>query len=381
MKELSLDPARQEKAREYARLRWRLTLGELALGGCFLLFLLVSGLSLRLREYLDFPWPLGIALYIIVVMVGYGLLSLPLAFYGGFTLPRRYGLSTQGFRGWLADAAKASALSLVLGVVVMVAVYWLLAAAPETWWLWAAILLIVLSVVVTNLAPLLILPLFFKLRPLTDAELEARLRRLAERAGTRVGGVFTMDLSAKSTGANAALMGLGNTRRIVLTDTLFGRYSSEEIEVILAHELGHQVHHHIPKLIAVQSAVILVSFYLAGLALGWAVPRLGYRSIADAAAFPLLALALAVFALLVGPLLSAYSRRLERNADSFALALSRNPTAFVQMMTKLTDQNLSESQPSRWMKLFADHPSYLERVALARRYETDTSQGGASRSP
>jgi len=256
----------------------------------------------------------------------------------------------------------------------VVAIYWLLAATPETWWLWAALFVILLSVVLANLAPILILPLFFKLRPLNDAELEARLVRLAQRAGAKVRSVFTMDFSAKSTGANAALIGLGNTRRIVLSDTLFGRYSPDEIGVILAHELGHQVHHHIPKLIAIQSASTLVGFCLAGLALGWAVPWLGYSSIADPAAFPLLALVLALFALLIGPLMSAYSRRLERSADSYALALSDNPAGFVQMMTKLTNQNLSESQPSRWVKLFYDHPAYLERVALARRYEASRSQ-------
>jgi STE24 endopeptidase len=365
-----LDGARQQKAKAYARTMRRLAFLELGLSGAFVLVLLFTSLATGLRDLLDFPGLARVALYFATLLIAFGILSAPLSFYGGFVVPRRFGLLRQSLRGWLADGVKRGALGLVLGAGVMVCLFWLMGRFPDLWWLFGAAFLILLGVAMTNLAPVVIIPLFYKLEPLGDAGLRERLERLAERAKTKVRGVSTMNLSSKATTGNAALVGLGNTRRIILGDTVVDQYSAEEIEVIVAHELGHHVHRDIAKLIAMQSLTIVVGFFLGHLVLRAGVPYFGFEGISDVAALPLLA---GVFGLLVvglAPLTNAYSRRIEGAADGYALTLTGNAEGFITMMTGLTNQNLSEAEPSRWVEwLFYDHPPFYKRVARARDYE------------
>jgi len=244
----------------------------------------------------------------------------------------------------------------------------------QTWWLWAFAFVVLVTVILTRLAPVLILPLFFKVRPMDDSELRRRLLSLAERSQTKVRDVFQINFSSKTTAGNAMLMGWGNTRRIVISDTLLQWYAPEEIEVVMAHELGHHRHGDIVRLIVAQSTVMLLGFYLINLVLNWAVPKLDLEGISDVAALPLLALVLASFALILMPLTNAYNRHLEEAADRYSLATTANPEAFATMLTKLTDQNLAESEPSRWSELlFYDHPTYSRRLELARRYREEGS--------
>ncbi|MER3459571.1 MAG: peptidase, partial [Chloroflexota bacterium] len=174
-----------------------------------------------------------------LVLGVYGLALMPLSFYSSYILPHRFGLSAQTVRGWIADQIKGAAVGGLLGLALIEATYALVRAAPATWWLWAGVGYLVFTVILANLAPILLVPLFFKLTPIADQDLAARLTRLAERAGTHVRGVFTIDLSRRTKAANAALMGLGHTRRIVLGDTLLREFTPDEIETVLAHELGH----------------------------------------------------------------------------------------------------------------------------------------------
>ena len=372
-----LDNRRQELAREYARITRRLFFFELIIVGSLLLVLVFGGVSVKLGQFLTFSQPWASVSYFVILVVGMGIVMMPLAYYQGFVLPRRYGLSNQEFGAWLVDRAKVSALGILLGLVVVMAVYWLLVHVPDIWWLCAGILLLLLSLLLTRLTPTLLLPFFFRLQPLDDVELRQKLTSLAKRAGTQICGVFTMDLSSKGTTANAMLAGLGSTRRIILSDTLLQEYSPEEIEVILAHELGHHLHRDITKLIIVQAIIALLAFYLADLVLKAGLIPLAFQGIADVAAFPLLILSLATFSLVITPLVNAYSRYLEASADETALELTANPQAFNMAMTRLTDQNLADAQPSRWVEiLFYDHPSYYRRVNLAHRYLQKTSQGG-----
>ena len=372
MSEQALDPQRQEKAREYAGITRRLFFIDLALGAVFLLVLLFSGLSSGLRNLLDFPQSARVALYFLIVMVSYGIISAPLDFYSGFILPHRYGLSCQSLRSWLADEAKGGILALTLGAALVVVIYLCLQEFPQTWWLLAFAFVVLVSVILTNLAPVLILPLFFKTKPLDDPELRKRLLSLAERSQTKIRDVFQINFSSKTTAGNAMLMGWGNTRRIVISDTMLQRYAPEEIEVVMAHELGHHRHGDIVRLIVVQSALMLLGFYLVNLVLNRAVPGLNFEGVSDVAALPLLALVLGSFTLVLSPLANAHNRHLEEAADRFSLAATANPEAFATMLTKLTDQNLSESEPSRWSEfLFYDHPPYSKRLELANRYRKE----------
>ncbi len=245
-----------------------------------------------------------------------------------------------------------------MALVVVEVAYALLRLIPNVWWLVAAILYLVLVAGLAQLGPVLFLPMFFKLTPLDEPDLAERLHGLARRAGTRIQGIYRLNLSAKTTAANAMLVGLGRTRRVILGDTLLDRYTSEEIEVVFAHELGHQVHHDIPRLIAFQSAVTLVALYLANLALTQGAARLGYRGIADVATMPLLALVLGVVGTISTPLINWLSRDLESRADCYALTVTEAPRAFSSAMVRLANQNLAVYRPPEWEEwLFYDHPS------------------------
>lgn len=362
-----LDPVRQEMAQRYAREGRCLLFGELALGVAFLLFLLLSGLSPWLRDLLDFPRPMAVAIYLSIVMAAYQLLSLPLGYYGGFVLPHRYGLSREGLPGWLTDRGKETLLEWLVVVGGLVVVYSLM--GMPAWWLWTAAFFCLLSAAASLLAPWLIIPLFFRQEPLPEGELKERLGRLAEAAGFRARGIFTVNWSQKGTGANAMLTGLGRRRRIILTDTLLQGYSPEEIETLLAHELGHARQGHIPLLLSAQAALGLLLLWLASRVMEtWSQP-LGFAGAADLAAFPLLALSLAAFGLMLAPLLLGLSRYLEGQADRYALRLTLNPQAFAWAMARLTDQNLIEAFPHHWVEvLLSDHPSYARRVSMAQEF-------------
>jgi Zn-dependent protease with chaperone function len=380
--ETSLDTERQQEAKEYARIRRRLLVVDLALGAAFVLVWLLSGASLGLRNQVmaltDQPL-LTVALYAAVFGAVYGLLDAPLSYYSGFVLPHRYGLSTQTLRAWLWDQVKGAAIGGVLGLVLLEVMYTLLRASPGWWWLWTALVMLFFSVILSNLAPVLIMPLFYKFVPLDDADLAERLTRLSEQAGAHVRGVYRFDMSSKTVQANAAVAGLGNTRRIILGDTLLNHFTADEIETILAHELGHHVHGDLGKGILVGSALTLIGLWLAGQALSWGVTAFGLPSLADVAAMPLLALALGAFELVTMPLNNGYSRWRESLADRYALETTRKPSAFASAMTRLANQNLSEADPERWVEvLLYSHPAISRRVAMAKEFgsgsENDESQ-------
>jgi STE24 endopeptidase len=370
MNQVSVDPARQEKAKEYARIRHRLLVVELLIASVLTLVWLLSGISQALagqigrvttNEYLT------VALYMLVFGAVYFVVDFPLGYYSGFTLQQRYGLSIQSRQDFLLDTVKGLLVSGVLGLLVMEIIYGLLRVSPDGWWLWAAVFLLLFTVVLSSLAPVLILPLFFKLTPLEDTELVRRLTALAERAHTHVSGVYSINFSSKTTTANAALMGLGNTRRIALGDTLLASYTVDEIETILAHELGHHVNRDIPLGILFQGVVTLVGLYLAQLGLQLGVRTFGFNGVADIAAFPVFVAVMGAFGVVTLPLGNAFSRWRERLADRYALVTTRKPEAFISAMTRLANQNLSEVDPEPWVEfLLYSHPAIGKRIAMAR---------------
>jgi STE24 endopeptidase len=358
-----------EKAKEYNREKRILFVAELIIGFLFLVILLFTGLSLllarRLESVANNPW-LVVLLYISIIGAAYELIGLPLEFYGGYILEHRYGQSTQTLWVWVWDQMKGLLVSFVLGVPLMEILYWLLRAYPQTWWLIAAILFIVFAVIMANLAPVLLLPIFYKVIPLRDEELKRRIVALCEKVGTKVKGVYEMDMSRKTRAANAALVGIANTRRIILGDTLLEKYEPDEVESVLAHELGHHKHADIWKGLFFQSGIIFIGFYLAYVILRAFSKTLGFEGPADIAAFPLLVLTSAVVSLVFLPVVNGFSRRLERSADEFALQSTRNPRAFISMMSKLGRQNLAEFEPNRLIELLLfSHPPIKKRIEHA----------------
>jgi STE24 endopeptidase len=290
-----------------------------------------------------------------------------LTFYSGYVLPHRFGLSTMTFRGWLGDLFKGLGIGLVFEVLVVELIYALLAAQPQWWWLEVAVVLLFFTVIMANLAPVLLLPLFYKFTPLPEGDLSKRLLALADRAQTRVRGVFTMHLSDKTTAANAALMGLGNTRRIVIGDTMLDRYTPDEIEVVLAHELGHHVHRDIWKLIISQSALMLVGLFLINVGLHWAVDtQFYYHGLADAADIPFVLALTGIIGLIMMPISNGISRVIEYQADEYALQATSMIEQFKSAMARLANQNLAEAEPSPTVEFFFyDHPAVGKRLRHA----------------
>ncbi len=367
-----IDSERQRQARRYSYQRRILLAAQLAVTVIYLVLLIATGAATDLRNAL-LGAPGGrlglVAAYGVVLLLAYAVLSFPLSVVGGWSLPRRYGLSVQTFTQWFADWLKGEAIGLIVGLVMLEVVYALLQFVPQLWWAIAAALYVVFVAGLAHVGPILLLPLFFKVTPLESSDLTERLKDLARQAGTRVEGVYRLHLSAKTTAANAALTGLGSTRRIVLGDTLLEHYSPDEIEVVFAHELGHHVHRDIPRMIAEQALVTLVALYVAHLALDAGAQRLGYAGIADVATMPLLALVLGTVGVISTPLVNWLSRRAERSADCYALQVTGNPAAFISMMIRLANQNLAVYRPARWVEiLLYDHPSIAERVELAEHF-------------
>jgi Zn-dependent protease with chaperone function len=370
-----LDPQLQKKAKEYARIHRRLWLVDILFSGLYAILWLVTGWSVALRPWLETsstsPW---------FVVAGYAavfggllfLVSLPLSYYSGFILPHRFDQSTQTLRGWIGDQAKGLLIGVPIGLILLELLYLALRVTGDAWWLWAAAGLLVFSVILGNLAPVLIMPLFNKYVPLGEehADLAERLIRLAERAHTRVRGVYKFDLSRRTKAANAALTGIGNTRRIILGDTLISEFTPDEIETVLAHELGHHVHRDLPILIAIGTVTSALGLYLASLALSWAATAFGLTGVADAAGLPALMLIMGAYGLLTMPLENGFSRWRESMADDYALSATGKNEAFASAFTRLANQNLSDAEPEGWVVwLFYDHPPLGERIDKARQWK------------
>jgi STE24 endopeptidase len=313
---------------------------------------------------------LTVLVYVAILFVVNELFSLPLSFYSGFLLERRYELSNETLRAWAFDQAKAFGVALVLGGGAATVVYACIRVSPEHWWAIAGVAFALLIVGLTNLAPILLLPLFYSVKPLDRDSLRSRLLALADRAGARVLGAYEWGLASKTKKANAALAGIGATRRILVSDTMLAEYSDDEIEVVLAHEIAHHVHGDIWKGVAFESALIVGGFYLAARMLAALATPLGLAGVDDVAGLPLLLLAAGAVSLLMVPVAHAMSRAFERNADRFALDLTRNPSAFITAMRRLGAQNLAEEHPSRIVQwLFYSHPPIRERIAAAQAFK------------
>ena len=357
------------EARRYNRIHRWLGVADFAVGSAFLIVLLVSGWSgwlrdLALRDSFQ-NYTLAVFIYLFLLLLIGKALSIGLDYYG-FRLERDFQLSTQRLRSWLWDEAKGFLVGLVLGGIVVELVYFLIRQWPQHWWILAWAIFMVLFVVMAQLAPVVLFPIFYKFEPLENEDLRRRLVLLSEHAGTRVRGVYRWKLSEKTKKANAALTGLGNTRRIILADTLLDNYAPEEIEAVLAHELGHQVHRHILKSILVQAGITLLGFWAANWVLHYSVDHHMFEELSDFANLPLLAITASVISLLLMPALNAYSRFNERQADRYAFESIATVEPFISSMNKLASQNLAERTPAKWIEvLFHSHPAISKRVAAA----------------
>jgi len=362
----------QEKAKDYSRRKYTLAITDI-----FYLLLLLSlflglGLSKDLAQgisRLDLPVYLVLPVYLLLIYIFYWCLDFPLTFYRSFKLEHKFSLSNQKPSDWLWDQLKSGLITYIISLILLGTFYFILKNNPQAWWLVVSLLWIFFSLILSELTPVVIIPLFFKYKKLDDEALKRRIMQLAEKMRVGILDVFEIDFSKKTLKANAAFVGIGSTKRVILADTLKEKYSVDEIEIILAHEFAHYRLRHLLKLIMVNSLAIILSFYCIFHTSGYFLNIFGLSLLSDVAALPLIMLYLVIFSLVLGPFENYISRRLEKNADLLALKETQKPKAFISMMDKLSTQNLADRAPHPLIKfLFFDHPPVDERIKLAERF-------------
>ncbi len=369
----ALEPATPE-AKRYERQKLTativsaaLSLGALAVAG-LLLGPWVDGLVRHVVG--DNRWPRLIAIGFIYASV-LELLTLPIAFWSSFVLEHRYGLSNQTFGRWVWRRVKGYLIAGPVGLVLLLGLYVLLWFGGAWWWAWATAGWLALTLVLGQILPTVILPLFYKVTPLDDAPLLERLKRLTEGTGLKVQCIYRLGLSADTKKANAALAGLGNTRRVLIGDTLLSEFTPEEIEVVFAHEVGHHVHRHLPKMIIAGAVLAGLGWWLVDMVLHSSAHALGYAAFDDPAALPLILLVLALLGLILAPAQNAVSRFFERQCDRYALDKTGLVQAYRSAFTKLARLNKADPDPHPLVVwLFDDHPPIRERLAMASEFDT-----------
>jgi STE24 endopeptidase len=366
-----LSPAEQAEARRYGRISLALTLVDLAVDVVYLgliAFLFARPIDAWLASH---EWLAGsqsqlrlLALFG-VVFVLHVLVSLPLSFYSGYVVEHRFGLSTQTVGRWVKNWLKRTVLAAVIGGLVYWALFLCIWYTGQYWWLVAAGVFFLFSVIGAQIAPVLFLPLFYKVERIENAELSERMRRLADGTGLTIEGVYRLGLSADTVKANAMLAGLGRTRRVLMGDTLLDKFSADEIEVIFAHEIGHHVHRHLPKMIAAGVVFSLLGFWLIDRVLVWwaDIPT---AADAPTSSLPMVMFTLTVFSLVLGPLQNAISRHYERQCDRYALARTGFRDAYRSAFQKLARLNKDDPAPNPVeVFLLHSHPPISERLAMA----------------
>jgi len=367
----------EDRAARYHQRRRRAAVAGVAWSATLLLAMVLTPASVALRDIAERgasslpvpPWALPsatVALYAALLGLLHETGALAIAAYGWF-LDRRYDLALDRPGGWMLDQVKGLAVAAALALPAFCGLYLAIERWPSGWWLPAAAAFALLVTVMARLAPVVLLPLFFQFHPLERQDLRQRLMDLCRRAGIEAIDACVWQVSDRTRRANAALAGLGRTRRILISDTLLANARDEEVEAVLAHEIAHHVRADIWRGIALEAAVALAGFYLASVVLEAAWRPFGLRGVADVAGLPVLLLAAGVLSALLLPLANAYSRHVERTADRFAIRLTGNPEAFASAMQRLGVLNLAEIEPSRLaLWLFHSHPPVASRIAAAK---------------
>ncbi len=367
-----MDRRQQAEAREYNRRSFQCDLLDRLVDVGYLTFaacVLARPLDAWLQQSGLQSAPLRLVALSLIVTLLHALASLPLAYYSGHRLEHQYGLSRQTFGRWLGRYCKRHGLTMVFGSLLTLGLYSIVWSTGPRWWLVAAGAYFVLSILMGQLMPVLILPLFYKIEPFSDEALNERLAGLAKGTGLSLQGVYRMKMSDETAKANAMLAGLGATRRVILGDTLLDKFSPDEIGIVFAHEVGHHMHRHVPKMIAAGLFYTLLGFGLCDALLRWWATAGGQPL--DYATLPVwtqpfLTLMLTLFAMVVEPTQNILSRHFERQADTYALDSTRQPAAYRSAFEKLARLNKADPDPNAWeVFLFHSHPPIAERLSLA----------------
>jgi STE24 endopeptidase len=357
-------------AKSYSHQKYALSIIDTFYCIALLLIFLGSGLSLSLENLLiglHLPRFVSVAAYLLVISCLYYLFNLPFNLYSSFILEHKFNLTRQTLKSWLIDQLKSGILGYLLSLILLYSFYWVLGRFAQWWWVVAACCWIIFSVLLAKLAPILIIPLFFKYKKLEDEVLRQRILELADKMQVKLMDVFQIDFSKKTLKANAAFTGMGSSRRVLLADTLQDKYTYDEVVMILAHEFAHYRLKHIIKLIALNSLLTLGLFYLISKTSAYALGIFRLEFLGQLASCPLIFLYFVLFGIVFAPLEALVSRKFEREADRLALKVTADREAFVSLMEKLAAQNLCDRNPHPLIKFFFfDHPPIDERIKIAK---------------
>ncbi len=364
-------PAGRDK--EYSKKKLTASVAGMCLDLSVMFFFAFSGISATLMEVISSMTAHEYIQFVLFMTVLGSVISIagfPLDYYSGFFLEHRFGLSNQSMGQWLWEKVKSAAIGIAVGLPLSLAFFFLLRMTGPLWWLWFGLLAVAVTVLIARIAPAVIFPLFYKFRKIEDGEAADRIRRLLESQGVAFSGIFSFDMSRSTKKANAGFAGIGGGRRIILSDTLLAEFTPAEIVVIFAHELGHYRKHHLLKGLLVTSFSILLSFYLCGAAYGATLSAMGFTSLHEIAALPILLCYIIVFGLLIMPVTNSISRRYERQADQYALEVSGDPKSFISAMERLALLNLADRDPNPAVEfIFHGHPSITKRIARAAEFQ------------
>lgn len=353
-------------AKKYNNIKLSFSIGKGILSFLLLFFFLYSGLSLQteifIRDYFSNSY-LVLLVYVLLLSLFLSIIFAPVNYYTGYYLEHKYSLSNQTFLKWIVENLKETLVGAVIGIPLLLIFYFILNYFLENWWLPFAFLIFFVSVILAQILPVLILPIFYKVKPVDNENLKSRILELSRKAGLKVDSVYKFDMSRNTKKANAAFTGLGRTKRILLGDTLLDNYSDDEIETVIAHELGHFKNKHIIKNIIISTIISFFTFYLIALLYSSLIRIFGFQSITQISALPLLVLLGTIIGLVFTPLSNYISRRFEYEADDYAVKATGKKDAFINTLQKLTDQNLGDRDPHPLVEwFFYSHPSINRRI-------------------
>jgi len=361
-----------DNAKKYNNIKLAIGISKGIVSFILILLFVWLGYSLKLENFLSEYSQNNYLLFIVFILViGFAgsVLSFPVSYYTGYYLEHKYNLSNQTFSKWILEGLKGSLVSLVIGIPILLTFYYVLNTFYLLWWLPFAIIMFFISVVLSQIFPILIFPIFYKITPIDDENLKERITSLAKDANLKVENVYQFNMSKNTKKANAAFTGLGKTKRIILGDTLLNDYTNDEIETVIAHEIGHYKKKHIVKNILIGTASSFLTLFVIAFLYKNSLSLFGFESITQIAALPLLALWSMLIGIIQSPLGNILSRKFEYEADEYAVSETKNLFAFKNTLLKLTEQNLSDKEPHPFVEwFFYSHPSIKNRIRAIENY-------------
>ncbi|UCB44294.1 MAG: M48 family metalloprotease [Spirochaetota bacterium] len=364
------NPHLQRKAKLYTKTKNILSFFELCVISVYLLLIYISGATIKITDIVTrFSMPLALLTYILIFGCPLMILIFPVSFRKDYYTEKRFGLLSQGVKGWIADQLKALILGFILGYPLMLLIFFFFSRTPDYWWLFSGILIFTIQICITFLFPVVIFPIFFKQKKVENEQLVTQIKELLMKAHIKLEAVFSFDLSSKTQRENAALAGLWKTRRVLLADTLLKKRTEAQILIVLAHEVGHHMKKHMVKLsgIGFLSTIVLLFAISRVMGLWTGFP---HNLETTLVIFPVFILISGLISLPITIGTNAYSRVKELEADKTALDLTHDPSSFINVMVGLAESNLLLAYPNPLKALlFHSHPPIGKRVELAKEFD------------